>query len=93
MENQNIEDVMYTVAETADVKRDQKVTLFRNGPHYTVSLTNTENHKNFKNVRVILDQEQAMKLYLKLVRAMLTGKYSWDIRSGWVEKAGERRTA
>lgn len=88
-----IEDVMYTVAETTDVKRDQKVTLFRNGPHYTVSLTNTENHMDFKNVRVILDQEQAMKLYLKLVRAMLTGRYSWAVRSGWVDKAGERRTA
>ena len=93
MDDLRIDDVMYTVAETADVKLDQKVSLFRNGSIFTVMLTNTENHTDFNYVRVDLPQDTALKLYLKLVRAILTGKYSWEIRSGWVKKAGKEQEA
>lgn len=86
---QEIGDVMYTVAETEDVKRDQKVTLFRNGPIYTLSLSDTSNKKDYKHVRADMDQASATRLYLKLVRAILTGKYDWKVRAGWVKAAGE----
>lgn len=90
---QEIGDVMHMVAEHIDHRQDQKVTIFRNGPHYTVFLTETGRASDNRHARVILPQEAAMKLYLKLVRAMVTEKYSWEIRSGWVTKAEEAKTA
>lgn len=82
-----IGDVMYTVAETEDVKNDQKVTLFRNGPIYTVTIFNNRNVRKPEHARADMDQESALKLYMKIVRAFLTGKYSWEVRAGWVAKA------
>lgn len=89
---QEIGDVMYTVAESSDVKNDQKVSLFRNGDEYTVFISNTSDG-DFKSARAILDQKTAQKLYLKIARAFATEKYSWETRSGWVKKAGKKAAA
>ena len=87
---QKIGDVMYTVAETEDVKNDQKVTLFRNGPIYTLTLFNSEDRLHPQHVRADMDRETAVKLYLKIVRAFVTGRYTWVQRFDWVAAAAEK---
>lgn len=79
-------DVMYTVSTAEDVKNNQKVSLFRNGDQYTVFIADTTG-RDYRYERRILDREAAMKLYMKIVRAFVTGMYSWETRSGWVRKA------
>lgn len=88
-----IGDVMHMVVEHIDHRKDQKVTLYRNGSRYTVFLTETGRAGDNRYARVILTQEPAMKLYLKLVRAMVTEKYAWETRAGWVASAGEAKMA
>ena len=82
-----IGEVMHMVAEHIDHRTDQKVTLFRNGGTYTLYLTETGRAGENRHARVDLEQGEAFKLYLKLVRAMVTEKYDWTVRSGWVRKA------
>ena len=84
-----IGDVMHMVAEHIDHRADQKVTLFRNGGMFTVFLTETGRAGENRHARVDLDQGEAFKLYFKLVRAMVTEKYEWHVRAGWVGKAGK----
>lgn len=84
-----IGDVMYTVSEAEDVKKNQKVSLFRNGEEYTVCITTTAG-RDFRHERKLLDRETALKLYMKIVRAFVTEMYSWETRSGWVKKAEKK---
>ena len=96
-EESSLGEVMYEVAASEDVKNDQKVTMFRNGSIYTVALFDASDRMRPKHARADMDQVTAIKLYLRIVRAFLTGRYSWEVRAGWVtavknQKETERKT-
>lgn len=78
-----LSDVMHTVAEASDPKTDQRVSVTKNGSEYTVLIVRSSG-LDYDYARRDCDYETALKLYTKIAKAFVTGKYKWKTRKGWV---------
>jgi len=78
-----LSDVMHTVATASDPKNDQRVSITRNGNEYTVLLVRSSG-MDYDYARKDCDYETALKLYTKIAKAFITGRYTWETRKRWV---------